>query len=653
MPSSQPSLSRPKYRPDIDGLRAIAVLSVVAFHAFPKWVKGGFIGVDVFFVISGYLISTLIFENLEKGTFSFAEFYARRIKRIFPALLLVLIACYTFGWYTLLAAEYSQLGKHIAAGAGFVSNIVLWNEAGYFDNASETKPLLHLWSLGIEEQFYIVWPVLIWAAWKRKFNTLTIIILIALVSFYLNVRGIGRDTVATFFSPHTRFWELLCGSVLAWTTIYKIGTPGPRNDAPVDLRASAVYREKSERGTHTLPTILSFLGLFLLAFGLWRIDKSLAFPGTWAMVPVLSAVLIITAGPRAWVNRKVLSNPIAVWFGLISFPLYLWHWPLLSFARITESDMLNSTTRIAAILISVVLAWITYSLVEKPIRQSKHRLAKAADLLLLMLVVGYGGYYIYRQEGLGSRFPQIVQELIQYKYDYTYSYRLGSCFLRPDQDYKEFEKCESGTLRKGKTILLWGDSHAAHLYPGYKSLYGSKFNILQRTASACRPFIGVKVANRTHCKEINNNVIAFVQKEMPDRVVLAANWKSTDLSKFDETVAQLKKVGIKNIDLIGPVPKWRDGLPKQLYRYYMSHIPRAIPYRMSFGLDRRFLALDDVLEQKARTLKINYFSPKNIFCDINGCITRLGETGETLTAWDSGHLTTMGSEFLVSKFPEL
>ncbi len=170
----------------------------------------------MFFVISGYLISTIIFENLDSGTFSFAEFYARRVKRIFPALLLVLTASYAFGWFALFADEYKQLGKHIAAGAGFVSNIVLWNEAGYFDSSAETKPLLHLWSLGIEEQFYVVWPLLLWLAWKQKFDLLTITIIVALVSFFLNINGVKEDTVATFYSPQTRFWELLCGSLLAW-----------------------------------------------------------------------------------------------------------------------------------------------------------------------------------------------------------------------------------------------------------------------------------------------------------------------------------------------------------------------------------------------------------------------------------------------------
>jgi len=177
-------LSHPKYRPDIDGLRAIAVLSVVAFHAFPSWMKGGFIGVDVFFVISGFLISTIIFENLDKGTFSFSEFYARRIKRIYPALLIVLTASIVFGWFSLLADEYKQLGKHTMAATGFISNFVLWSEAGYFDNSAETKPLLHLWSLGIEEQFYFIWPLLCWFFWRMKFYRLALVVGFILASFF-------------------------------------------------------------------------------------------------------------------------------------------------------------------------------------------------------------------------------------------------------------------------------------------------------------------------------------------------------------------------------------------------------------------------------------------------------------------------------------
>lgn len=399
MSSSQSHLSHPKYRPDIDGLRAIAVLAVVAFHAFPSLVKGGFIGVDVFFVISGYLISTVIFENLDRETFSFSEFYARRIKRIFPALILVLIACLSFGWFTLLADEYKQLGKHVAAGAGFISNIVFWNEAGYFDNASDTKPLLHLWSLGIEEQFYIVWPFLLWFAWKRNFNLLTITVLVCIASFVLNIKGIKQDVVATFYSPETRFWELLSGSLLAWVTLYK-------KDAYTNLRnkidgflVSIVYRKKKEADGETLSNVLSFFGLLLLSYGFWQFNKETSFPGKWALVPVLGAMLIITGGAKTWVNRTILSNKVAIWFGLISFPLYLWHWPILSFGRIIYNEVPTIEFRSLAVFISILLSWLTVKVIEKPFRFGNQRIGlKVALLCCFVFVTGVTGFVVNKTD---------------------------------------------------------------------------------------------------------------------------------------------------------------------------------------------------------------------------------------------------------------
>ena len=221
MSKKQKLLSHPKYRADIDGLRAIAVLSVISFHAFPNWIKGGFIGVDIFFVISGYLISTIIFSNLENNCFNFIEFYNRRIKRIFPALILILFFCLTMGWFTLFADEYKQLGKHTLGGTSFASNFVFWKESGYFDNTAESKPLLHLWSLGIEEQFYIIWPLLLWFAWKTKFNLLIITLSTLIISFGLNIDEIHNNKVAAFYLPQTRFWELLVGATLSHFTLYK------------------------------------------------------------------------------------------------------------------------------------------------------------------------------------------------------------------------------------------------------------------------------------------------------------------------------------------------------------------------------------------------------------------------------------------------
>ncbi len=397
--ANRPHLSHPNYRPDIDGLRAVAVLAVVGFHAFPSWLMGGFVGVDVFFVISGYLISTIIFNNLDKGTFSFSEFYARRIMRIFPALILVLFACLAFGWFALLSDEFNQLGKHIAAGTGFVSNLVLWRESGYFDNSSETKPLLHLWSLGIEEQFYIVWPLVLWFAWKRKFNLLTITVLVTIFSFLLNIKGIKQDAVATFYSPQTRFWELLCGSLLAWFTIYKKGVFDDLKNKIDSLLVFVVYRDKSENDGKTLANVLSFVGLFLLVYGFSRFNKELRFPGMWALAPVLGTVLIINADTKAWINRIILSNKVAVWFGLISFPLYLWHWPLLSFATIVEGKVPSLSIRITAVLFSVLLAWLTVKWIEKPFRFGNQRIGlKVSTLCGLVFVIGVSGFIVNKSD---------------------------------------------------------------------------------------------------------------------------------------------------------------------------------------------------------------------------------------------------------------
>lgn len=221
MMTNEQALTHPKYRPDIDGLRAIAVLSVVIFHTFPELIKGGFIGVDIFFVISGFLISSIIIENLEHDRFSFIEFYSRRIKRIYPALLTVLITCFAFGWFVLFADEFKQLAKHMVGGAGFIANLVFSRESGYFDNIAETKPLLHLWSLGVEEQFYIVWPLLIWFGWKRRFNLMTMALVMSGVSFLLSIYMLQLNPTTAFYSPFTRFWELLMGSILAYMSLHQ------------------------------------------------------------------------------------------------------------------------------------------------------------------------------------------------------------------------------------------------------------------------------------------------------------------------------------------------------------------------------------------------------------------------------------------------
>jgi peptidoglycan/LPS O-acetylase OafA/YrhL len=440
-------LLHPKYRPDIDGLRAIAVLSVVGFHAFPGLVKGGFIGVDVFFVISGFLISSIIYQNLDKGEFTFSEFYTRRIRRIFPALIVVLVACFAFGWFTLLTDEYQKLGKHIAAGAAFSSNLLLWQESGYFDNSAETKPLLHLWSLGIEEQFYIIWPLLLWLTWKRKSSNFFVITLaIALGSFYLNLKGIKQDAVATFYSPFTRFWELMCGGGVAWVTIYKKSFFAGVKQQVNRIIISTIHRNNEDNIGTILVNLSAFTGLSLLAFGFVKITKDFCFPGAWALVPVSAAVLIISAGPTAWINRIILSNKFVVWFGLISYPLYLWHWPLLSFARIIENGLPSRSIRIAAVIISIILAWFTTEWIEKPFRFGNQNAGlKVVTLCSLIFVIGVSGFIVNKTGHSKSR---TVEELKVKRQDSEYLIGSSPYWYRGKGDWLFLGNIHDNTVQK-------------------------------------------------------------------------------------------------------------------------------------------------------------------------------------------------------------
>ncbi|NER61105.1 acyltransferase [Pseudomonas sp. MAFF212428] len=506
---TQPTLhlSHPKYRPDIDGLRAVAVLAVVIFHAFPTALRGGFTGVDVFFVISGYLISSIIFESLDRGAFSFSEFYARRIKRIFPALLLVLVACYGLGWLTLLDDELRQLGKHIAGGAGFVSNLVLWSEVGYFDNSVESKPLLHLWSLGVEEQFYIVWPVLLWMAWRFRFNVLALTLILAAVSFVLSVKGVKHDAIATFYSPHTRFWELLAGTLLAWFSLYR----------------QRVVRTR-------LAQVLSLLGLCLLMFGFLRINKGLSFPGKWALVPVLGAVLIIAAGPDAWFNRRVLSNKLAVWFGLISFPLYLWHWPLLSFARIIEGEVPAVGVRVAAVLLAILLAWLTFRLVELPLRARWQGRSKVIVLMLLAVGCGATGYVTYTQDSVVQR--KHNQALMAYQNSMQMTDRAAECFempyaySKPDGWY-----CGLGERDAPVEYFAYGDSHALSLMPALEK-FAREHNVGMKFTgtSGCPSLLGIQSLRgdagleKYNCQALNERIFNDVKASGIKQVILINRW---------------------------------------------------------------------------------------------------------------------------------
>ena len=459
-----------KYRRDIDGLRAVAVLAVVAFHVFPGRVRGGFVGVDIFFVISGYLISGIIFRGVELGRFRFSDFYARRVRRIFPALLLVLASCLTFGWIALLGDEYRRLGKHVAGGAGFISNWISWAEAGYFDSTAELKPLLHLWSLGIEEQFYLIWPPLVLLTARRRLGVPALILALLVVPFGLNVWRVHGDSEMAFYLPFTRFWELILGGALAWLASRSSSAGGLRPP-----RIQPWHRQ-----------VMGAAGLALIAASIALLNRDRAFPGWWAVLPTTGAFFTIAAGEDTWTNRTVLSNRVAVWVGVISYPLYLWHWPLLSFARILSRDLPTRQLKLVLVAVSVLLAWLTYRFIERPVRSAPRSRALPLAFAGAIGLAGVAGLFVFARDGLPARFPGFSSQLAQLDWPY---WRNATCEGRYRFDTEHawwFCMLNDAPPR----IVLLGNSHANHLYPG---LVGENELAGQGILSigACDPLDGV------------------------------------------------------------------------------------------------------------------------------------------------------------------
>ncbi|MFS1704768.1 acyltransferase family protein [Alteromonas sp. AMM-1] len=450
-----------KYRADIDGLRALAVGGVVLFHAFPHKMAGGFTGVDVFFVISGFLISSILFADCAKHSFSFADFYARRVRRIFPALLVVLISCLVFGWFALSANQFQLLGKHALSGLGFIVNFVLVGEAGYFDTAAETKPLLHLWSLAVEEQFYLLWPCLILLTWRRALPV--VIVLCIILSFAANLVLVNSQSAGAYFLPFGRFWEMLAGSLLAWVLF------------------------KYNRVTLIKPMVansLSVIGLLCLAGGYLVIDKTAAFPGYWAMLPVVGSICVIAAGEGGLFNRWLLSNPLAVWAGLISYPLYLWHWPVLSFLRILKGSEPGTFELVCAIALSVLLAWLTYNLIEKGVRRQIYSVRSVVSRFVpASAVVATGAALV--AFSFVSNYPRITPE------KFSQSLTAATC----SQIFSEWNELNDNTCRfqqTHNTIAVIGDSHAGHLFDGLAEVASDKGHSVALFPASCQsPLRGV------------------------------------------------------------------------------------------------------------------------------------------------------------------
>lgn len=427
------------YRPDIDGLRALAVIAVVFFHVSPTMLPGGYVGVDIFFVISGYLITSIIIKNLLSKTFSLKDFFIKRSIRIFPSLALVLIVTLFLGWWLLLPNEFTQLGKHVVSGAGFYSNVLLAREAGYFDSAAELKPLLHLWSLGVEEQYYIVWPFLLVIIWRIKRFLFPSLLILMSLSLLINILQISKAPDDTFYLLPSRFWELLIGALLA-----------------IDDSHSSSFSKK-----FMTSNIRAIIGLTLCCLPVFFFQKGLLYPGGWALIPTLGAVLLISS-PHSWLNRNIFSSRLAVFIGLLSYPLYLWHWPLISYTEIVHGDENLLIHRALAAFIALILAFITYRYFEKNLKKitsSSIKKANATALLaiLAVLIVGITGQLTYKSYITplnNSKSVHVISEAIQ---EWDFPGRLK--IIKIPNGLKYFSE------GKKPEVLFMGDSHMEQYYP--------------------------------------------------------------------------------------------------------------------------------------------------------------------------------------------
>ena len=494
-----------RYRPEIDGLRALAVISVILFHAGFQLFSGGFIGVDIFFVISGYLITAIILAELVDGRFSLLNFYERRARRILPALYIVLAVCLPLAWLWLMPSDVEEFSKSAMAVLAFASNIFFWHQSDYFNAAAELKPLLHTWSLGIEEQFYVLFPIFLLWAWRRGRKSIIVLLALgSLLSLGLAHYGTSSHPVATFYWLPTRGWELAMGALIAF---YLEGREP-------DHFPGALYQ------------LLSLVGLGLITYGVLAFSKETAFPGFSALIPTVGAgLLIVCALPGTVVGRVLMSRGL-VSVGLVSYSAYLWHYPLLAFARHRSLTDPNSLVMVSLVVLTFGLAYLTWRYVEMPFRRkeivSKSGLWKFALASAVVITVSTASLQLTFSDPRSALIDTMLKP-----------YRSGTCFFRLTQTYEtllqnDCHLAKSSTLQANskqpwpsQRYVLFGDSVAAHLYPGLVNVAGEQA-IIQLTGGNCQ---AIRSGRNQRCNDFYDWFVHdYVPNNRADAIIVSSDW---------------------------------------------------------------------------------------------------------------------------------
>ncbi len=487
-------------RRDIDGLRALAVIAVVLFHFGLCGISGGFVGVDVFFVISGYLITLIILREISAGRFSFVDFWARRVRRIIPALSVVMLAVLLVGWVLMPPNDYSQLGRSVRYQAMFISNILFMRQDGYFNPASDFKPLLHTWSLSVEEQYYIFFPLLMVVLTRYFRQWRWVLFGLLLVSFALNVWMIKREPDAAFFLLPMRAWELLCGAMLA------------------------VLPDSQHKWPPVAYQLVSLVGLAAVLLAIFGFDQYTPFPGWAALLPVLGATAMLWANGQApTLVGRLLSTRWMVSVGLVSYSLYLWHWPIFVYANAVSVDGMQPREALMWVALSAVLAWLSWRFVELPFREKRWLAGRKPVLvggLISMVVIAGAGQAIRSTEGVPER---LSGQALRYAQARSWQQGQMECLLQ--RDSPDLTKvCRFGGDENTPPVqLVWGDSHAAALLPAIQA-DAQRFAIPVWLASlsGCLPILGHEM--RQQCQDFNQQTLQTVRQQKIHDVVLAARW---------------------------------------------------------------------------------------------------------------------------------
>jgi peptidoglycan/LPS O-acetylase OafA/YrhL len=616
--------ANPNYRPDIDGLRAIAVLMVLACHLETSYLIGGFVGVDIFFVISGYLISKILLKELEQGRFSIAAFYVRRVRRIAPALIALLAATSLAAYFMLLPSELKAFSWSVIATIFSASNFYFGSQSGYFEALASSKPLLHTWSLAVEEQFYLFFPLLLAFVFRRKRDWVKpSLIIFATTSFLFSLWAVKFFPTIAFYWPLSRIWELMCGTCLAVGLVPAIRSATGRNAA-------------------------SLLGLGLIVYAGQYYRVSTPFPGFTALAPCIGTALIIAAGTHgtSLVNRVLSWRPI-VFIGLISYSLYLWHWPIIVFSNIGLSvDGLSPHVRkIFLAIVSIVVGTLSWWLIERPFRSGAKGIANSKIFLTAALcaaVPAVIAVVFLARDGVKSRFPPSAIAVASYLENPSrgdkWHYRIGSCFIPSSNSYGEFDRSTCLTPDTAlPNYLILGDSHAAHLYYGLSVVFPQD-HILQATASGCRPLLEQPDEARKDCVEIVEFVLKdYLPKSHLKAVLMGGSWSPDELDALGRTLAYIKGLGVQPI-VFGPAVQYDLPLPRLLAKSIRNSDP-TLPERHQVPEARK---LDGRMANLAKTVwHVPYISYFDTLCKGSACMVYASP--EVPMEGDIAHFTAPGS----------